>query len=496
MTRKKFVLLFRIIFYLLLFLVLVFALYFRNHTDSFYAKLGNFYYNRNNNSKALDYYEKSMLSGNKDFEIRSRYVNIIINSPLTIKAQERLVKIAQDEIDDSASSEAAYFLYNLKREIKNKYPESYIQNSPYSQKIIHWGKMPITYEFRNTHSVPKEFIQEITNAFNEWERVSSGRVKFSNVALNANIVIDFDTHSKKGRDEDGQKYVIAYTTPQIIQNTLELMNIKFSIYDPDGKMFTPNQIYNTALHEIFHALGFMGHSYEKDSIMYMTREHEVVEGDARVRLTDADKVTFALLYMIKPDITNAEEIEYKYVPYLVLGDSDQANYLKLLEAKNYVYHAPSLPGGYIDMAESLASDKKYDEAIKNLEKAYRLTSYNDYETKYIIFYNLAVTHYYTDNYEMAFLYIEKAKKIHDNPELHLLSAEIYVKKNQIEQAIEEYNYLISKKPDNIDYVVNLAGIYVNKKKYISARNVIKNYLKNNPQMKGNPKLTQFKFLLF
>ena len=495
MTKERIILAFRIVFYLFLAVVLCLAIYFRNNTDSFYAKLGDYYYNKDNAPKALENYQKSMEKGNKSYELRSRYVDLIINNPLTIESQERLVKIAEDEIDDSASVDAKYFLYNLKREIKNKYPENYIQNASYSQKILHWGKMPITYEFRNAHSVPKEFTEEITNAFNEWERVSSGRVKFTNVALNADIVIDFDTNSKKGREE-GTKYVIAYTTPHIAQNHLDMMSIKFSKFDPDGKIFTPNQIYNTALHEIFHALGFMGHSYEQDSIMYMSREHELMEGDSRAVLTDADKVTFALLYMIKPDITNAEEIEYKYVPYLVLGDSEESSYSKFLEAKNYVYNAPSLPGGYIDMAESLVSNKNYEEAIKSLEKAYRLTNKNDKETKYIIFYNLAVTNFYMERYETAFEYIKKAENIHNNIELRLLAAEIYVKQNQISKAIDEYNFIVESKPDNIDYIVNLAGLYIQEKKYLKARSVIKKFVKANPEKKGDMKLSPFKFLLF
>ena len=120
MNKKHITLAFRIIFYLFLIVVLLFALYFRNNTETFYAKVGNYFYNKDNTSKALEYYEKSIEKGNKSYELRSRYVDLIINNPLTIKSQERLVQIAEDEIDDSASIDAKYFLYNLKREIKNK----------------------------------------------------------------------------------------------------------------------------------------------------------------------------------------------------------------------------------------------------------------------------------------------------------------------------------------------------------------------------------------
>ena len=48
------------------------------------------------------------------------------------------------------------------------------------------------------------------------------------------------------------------------------MDIKFYTYAPNGEKFSSEQIYNTALHEIFHALGFTGHSYDKNNIMYMS----------------------------------------------------------------------------------------------------------------------------------------------------------------------------------------------------------------------------------
>ncbi len=495
MTKQKFLLVIRIVFYFVLLLALLFAFYFKNNTAKFYSKLGDFYYCKDNMERALYYYEKSFAEGNQDFELRSRYVNSIINSPLTIEAQERLVKIIKDEIDDSASREAKYFLHNLKREIHNKYPENYIKQAPYNQKIMHWGKIPITYSFKNTHSVPKEFIEEINNAFNEWERVSSGRIKFSNVSINADIIVDFDNHSKGGATE-GVKYVVAYTTPVVSQNVLECMNIKFSVYNPEGKLFTPNQIYNTALHEIFHALGLMGHSYDEKSIMYMTRDSEAIKNDEKVSLDESDKITFNLLYMIKPDITNGDELRYKYVPYLVVGDNEDVVNAKYREAKNYVYHAPSLPGGYIDMAESLAANKEYSKAIKKLEKAYRLTPDHDYETKYIIFYNLAVSYFYSDSYDIALAYLKKAEEIKDNTELHLLYAEIYIKQGNKEKAIEEYEYLAKAKPENLDYVLNLANLYITKRSYIKAHKVLKTFVKNNPQRKSDPKLSQYKFLLF
>ena len=192
-------------------------------------------------------------------------VNSIINSPLTLDSQEKLVNIAEDTILDSASVKAKYFLYDLRREVHRNYPLNYIRQAPYNQKIVRWSKFPITYCFKNSQIAPQDYITEIKDAFDCWEKLTPIMFAESN-SKDANIVIEF-LQNKTNDLEYGRKYVVAYTTPDINVNKLERMNIKFFIQAPDGEKFSANQIYNTALHEIFHALGFMGHSYDSENIM-------------------------------------------------------------------------------------------------------------------------------------------------------------------------------------------------------------------------------------
>ena len=195
----------------------------------------------------------------------------------------------------------------------------------------------------------------------------------------------------------------------------------------DGNLFTPNQIYNTTLHEIFHALGFLGHSFDRENIMYMSKDIEMHHNDNKKILSDADRKTLELFYKIQPDITNAKDIKYEYIPYIVIGNEADMNYSKVQEAKNYIRKAPTIPSGYIDFAQTLLNQKKYVEAIAYLEKALRLAD-ND-NTRYMVYYNLAVTNYYDGNYEQAHNYIEQAKVISTDDELKVLEAEIYSKEN-------------------------------------------------------------------
>ena len=488
--NKKFV------FYsvILVFLLIFWAgkSYFDNNASQIYASKGNHYYRMNDIKRAEEYYSKALEAGNKDSSVRLRYTDILMQLPQTTDTLQKLANIAQDDIKDGASVKAEYFLYDLKRDVHDKYPLNYIQQAPYNQKIIHWGKLPITYAFKNVSTVPKYFGYEIIKAFDEWEK--SGIVKFlyTNKA-DADIIIEF-LDNEKEELEEGQKYVIAKTLPITNQNTLFQMKIMFNTKNFENKYYTPNQIYNTALHEIFHALGYMGHSNNSNNIMYMSKNKRIEAEDSRAILNEADISTLKLLYKTKPDITNAEELDYEYIPYIVLGGKDEVNYNKEREAKNYITKAPTVSNGYVDYADSLVSQEKYPEAIKVLDRAL-LTATNDSE-KFIIYYNLAVCYYLAGNYEIALNYLKDAKNLDDSEDLHYLSAEIYHKQNLPQKAIEEYVYLTGKNPNRVEYVVNLANLYILEHSYLKARKVLKNYINNHPEDKNNKLFKPYGILLF
>ena len=75
------------------FCIMLFAAIFgMSHMDSFMILGGNYYYGKNELNKAQKFYESAFDMGVTDKTARENYVNSIINSPLTITAQEKLVK--------------------------------------------------------------------------------------------------------------------------------------------------------------------------------------------------------------------------------------------------------------------------------------------------------------------------------------------------------------------------------------------------------------------
>lgn len=461
-----------------------------SNLDSIMSFKANHYFKNNDIVSAQKCFEKAFDLGLHKSDDREIYANSLINSPMDMKSLEKMVKFLTYPVDDVSKKKIEYFLYDLKREIHNKYPENYITQAVYNQKIMRWSKNPITYVFENAESAPEYFVKEIETAFDTWERATDREILFTEDNTNPKIKIRFNTHNPADNEE--KKYVVAYTLPTVIGDELKLMTIDFYTKDPQDKFFSKNQVYNTALHEIAHALGFMGHSNDKKNVMYLTKDSMDVYHDLRDELSIADINTIRLLYKIKPEITDDMNVKSQYIPYIVLGDDLEISIAKTREAKIYINKAPELPSGYIDLAESYAMQEDYVKAIKNLEKALQLADTD--EVKNIVYFNLAVCYLNLDNGIMAEDYIKEALKIKESEESRFVLAEAYSKKGDLEKAEVEYQKLIDKNPKNINYTIALTNIYVTEKNFFKARKVLKKYAKLNPNDKNNPKLKPYGFL--
>ena len=164
-----------------------------DNLDKIYALQADFYFKKNEIKKAQQLYEKAFALGLTDPQKADIYVNSLINSPLTTDAQEKLVKFIAESPDDLVKLKAETFLYDLKREIHRKYPQNFILNSVYNQKILRWSELPIKYAFVNTYSVPKYFFKEIEDAFTEWEIATEHQILFEQNSINPNIIIKFES---------------------------------------------------------------------------------------------------------------------------------------------------------------------------------------------------------------------------------------------------------------------------------------------------------------
>ena len=476
------------IFFIILILIFLSYKFCQQNQDKIFIFQAELSFKKNNFIKAQNYYEKAFELGYKDYKHREKYVNSIINSPLTLDSQYKIIKFLEYPIDDVAKFKAEYFLKNIKREIARKYSNNYISNAVYNQKIIRWGNVPITYTFSEENNLPTYFKDEIQAAFNEWANKLNIQNMFKYIEdKNANIIIKFEDNMPN--ETEDTKYIVAYTVPFINMDILERMEITFYLKNPNQELFTNTQVYNTALHEIGHALGFMGHSNNKNNIMYYTKDSTDYNTNSRQELSEADLNTLKLLYKTNPQICNTKKSSSEYIPYIVLGAENDIITEKIKEAKTYIQNAPHLSSGYVDLAEAYVSIKDYKKAIKNLKQALLLADTE--EIKAMIYYNLAVVNFHADDYQIALEYLKKSIEISSSNEKLFLMAEIYLRDGNTNKATKIYEDLLNKNPNNIEYVISLTNIYVIEKNFFKARKILKKYFKLNPEEKHNKRFKPY-----
>lgn len=198
------------------------------------------------------------------------------------------------------------------------------------------------------------------------------------------------------------------------------MTIVLYAKDPHGNFFSDKELYNTALHEIGHALGIMGHSYSSEDLMYMSSDNSSFYTPYRSSfqyLSSQDINTIKLLYKLIPTITNSEKINTKGLVYapIILGTSKDISSRKLKEAQNYVKQAPDMSGGYVDMGIAYAELNKTNDAIKAMQKAYELSKTDN--ERYTSLYNLSAIYMNAGELEKALTYANEAKKIMNTDEI-------------------------------------------------------------------------------
>ena len=458
-----------------------------SHTDVMHAILAQYNYGKNDINKAMNHYEKAFDLGYKNSDARMKYINLLLNSPINETNQKRIIKFVNIPENDSAKYKAEIFLSDLKLEIYKKYAGNYITQVPYNQKIIRWSHNPITYKYYNSSITPEYYINEINNAFLIWGEQSENTLKFKEVNNNPDIIIRFN--NQKTKVGSSEKYIAAYTQPIIKNSILKNMTVDFFITTPDDKYFTPNQVYNIALHEIGHAIGIMGHSDYRKSVMNMTTDYVILSNDLRKDLTIQDINTLKLLYNTIPEISDLIKNDAEYISSIVIGKQEEIANTKIKEAKKYIKKAPNLPTGYIDLADAYVSLEEYPKAVSSLNRALSLA--NNDEIISMIYYNLAVSYFLMSDFEQAKSCLGKSGSLQDSESAQKLLAEIYYALDEKQDAINIYKNLILKNQSDIEYVILLTNIYVRNHQYIKARLVLKEFISKNPNERHNPKLSPY-----
>lgn len=457
-------------------------------------KLGKDAFNNQDYLNARHYLSYAFKSNPKNEEYRDYYIKTLLKLPKLLDVQKDIYKIAYANISDNANLLANKYIEETRTALHNQ--DSYIDQVTIDGKVLHWNKQPIRVEVKtDLSSVPMYYYKEIVKAFKYWQYNTDGDVRFLFNNIAPDITIEFKKRDAGSKAD--KNYIAAFTEPDYINSHLNGTKITFYDKNINQTEYTRIDIYNIAMHEIGHALGIMGHSNNSDDVMYMKSKMDQYYGsNNRIDFSTRDINTFKLLYKICPDITNAACTDDMFYSPIVFGNKFDISLTKIAEAQEYIKNAPDIPNGYIDLADAYLQQKNYVQAENSLKLALdvALKNSDDKDSQFVIYYNLAVLYTELKNFEQATLYLNKASELNSN--ISALKALIAYAKQDYKTAVEEYKKLVDSNPQNIFYSTNLANLYIQQHKYISAGKVLNQLVRNNSAAKNSEIVKKYKLLMF
>lgn len=387
-------------------------------------------YKAGNYEASAKHFEHIINNDKSNKNARFYYIRALSKLKPTYSVEKGIYNIATSDINDESKEYAKNLAFNIKKELLEGVEDNYIYNAISGKEIIRWDikSFPLKVYIESDSSIPDYYRENIEKALKQWES-RTGFIKFAQVpnksAADINILFkDFSGQC----DQNSCKFAVGYTEPTVAGQNLKQMTITFHKKKPSNIEFTPLELYNTALHEMGHALGIMGHSDNSNDVMYSNnnKTHDVYSeyrSDFQY-LSMRDLKTLALLYKLSPTIINSNDFEnesYYYSP-LIIGNKNELLEKKLVEMQKYIEAYPNFATGHINIASIYSDMGNIDEALAHLNKAEELASNSD--EKYLANYNKAVIYYNNHQYQAALKFANNAKSIRENPEINTLIDEI------------------------------------------------------------------------
>lgn len=384
----------------------------------FYSK-GKDLYNKGLYNESVRVFERALSADPSNSASRFMYVQALSRSVPDYSVQESLYKMSKSETNDSARTYAKSYVVRLKSRLLEGLEDNYIYNAMLSKDIVHWNieSFPLKVYIEKANDVPEHYNKSVEDAFIHWMQVFSF-IRFTRVndEKGADIVLKYAPYSGNNCQNGVCKHIVAVTYP-VIDKHHRLVNMDMTIHKTNyaGENYSKDEIYNSTLHEIGHALGVMGHSDVSEDVMYSSSNSKASYlfglKKSRRNFSKRDINTVKLLYRLAPTITNTKvwyNEDLYYAP-LILGNDDEIIKNKLAEYRQYIEKYPNFASGYINISSLYSSLGEDAEAFKAIEKAEILArSQNE---KYLVEYNRAVLYYNKQNFSKALEHAQKAKAI-------------------------------------------------------------------------------------
>ncbi|MBO7671887.1 matrixin family metalloprotease [bacterium] len=281
-------------------------------------------------------------------------------------------KITVPFIQNEAKTEPAHDiaptekLRSNRRAVKNLIGENYLDAVLSAGKLERWnpGSFPLKVYMATDSGTPKDYVNEVYNAFSTWEKETNGFMRFTytdNLST-ANFVCNFKSDLKnRGCDGNGAG-MAAYQYFTYKNNRIDQSIVNFSAYACNGQPWPKDFFYSCALHEIGHGLGLRGHSTNKSDLMY-----PVATNMGRMKISKADMTTLRAIYSIIPDITDVPLTAEQKKKLITTDDFYGNSYVRadfqIQQLKQNIRLTPNQYGLYIELARAYKDKQDYNNAI-------------------------------------------------------------------------------------------------------------------------------------
>ncbi len=335
--------------------------------------------------------------------------------------------------------------------IKAAVIDSYFRSVASSGKIIRWNKttFPLKVYVQDSADVPEYYREVVMSAYKSWERASEGLVSFDFVedASDADMKCYF-----KNTDNKKSIGVHAFT---INGNKITDSSIIFNKTDDKNHSIDSKQLFSSALQEIGHSLGLTGKSTSIYDVMYP------IGTKFNTEITTRDLKTLALVYSVKPDVTNIPLTATEQAGLFTVSEIlNTLNVPVTNDTKNLDEVVASDVATHLALAEQYRRRAEYDKAAREYQAVAQAKS--DRQSKSEVYYEIAVMYLDAEEYSNAKSCAEIAMATDTNDLTDTLPAllDYYTKRST--SAIEQLETILKHNPYNKHAYKLLCQIYRDK----------------------------------
>ena len=335
--------------------------------------------------------------------------------------------------------------------IKAAVIDSYFRNVAANGKIIRWNKstFPLKVYVQDSADVPEYYREVVMSAYQAWERASEGLVSFDFVE-NSN---DADMKCYF-RNTDNKKSIGVHAFT-INGNKITASTIVFNRLDAKGHSLDSKQLFSSALQEIGHSLGLTGASPSIYDVMYP------IGTKFNTEITPRDLKTLALVYSVKPDITNVPLSSTEQAKLFTVSEIlNTLNVPVTNDTKNLDEVVASDVATHLALAEQYRRRAEYDKAAREYQAVAQTKT--DRQSKSEVYYEIAVMYLDAEEFDNAKSCAEIAMATDENDLTETLPALIDYYMKRSNSAIDQLETILKHNPYNKHAYKLLCQIYRDK----------------------------------